>query len=91
MISPVGYFGHVVLARLLLKRGMAAIYLVAFLTVLLQCTPLIGMKGLLPAPDFLREATFREAPSLFHWRFSDGLLRVVAWMQILISGVRCWG
>jgi hypothetical protein len=79
------YFGELYLTRMLIQRGMAAIYLVAFLTVLNQFKPLLGERGLLPVPDFLRQATFREAPSLFHWRYSDGLLDAVAWTGIVIS------
>jgi hypothetical protein len=60
MISPTSYFGHLSLARLLLQRGMAAIYVFAFLSVLVQGKPLIGTRGLLPVPDFLEETTFRQ-------------------------------
>jgi hypothetical protein len=28
--------------------------------------------------DFLDRVRFRDAPSLFHWRYSDRLLRVIA-------------
>jgi len=66
------YFGHVGMVRLLLQRGMAAIYLIGFLSVALQFKPLLGERGLLPVPEFLRHATFREAPSLFHWKYSTG-------------------
>lgn len=79
------YFGHVWLVRLLLQRGMAAMYLVAFLTVAFQFKPLLGERGLLPVADFRRRIGFREAPSLFTWRYSDRLLDVVAWTGILIS------
>lgn len=73
MLSYTTYFGHFDLARLLLQRGMAAIYFVAFLTVCNQAKPLLGSRGLLPIPDFLGGTTFHEAPSLFHWRYSDRL------------------
>jgi hypothetical protein len=79
------YFGDLSLTRLLVQRGMAAIYLVAFLTVLNQFKPLLGERGLLPAPDFLRRVSFREAPSLFHWGYSDGLVDAVAWSGIVLS------
>src|ERR1700744_769855 len=91
MLSPTTYFGHLTLTRLLLQRGMAAIYLVAFLTVLLQGKPLIGARGLLPIPDFLEHTTFRQAPSLFHWRYSDRLLDLVSWTGILISVCALFG
>ena len=85
MLSSTVYFGHLTLTRLLLQRGMAALYLIAFLTVLLQGKPLVGARGLLPIPAFLEGVTFREAPSLFHWRYSDGLLDLVSWTGVLIS------
>ncbi|MGI4756991.1 MAG: lipase maturation factor family protein, partial [Janthinobacterium lividum] len=42
-------------------------------------------QGLLPIPEFLRHTTFREAPSLFHWRYSDRLLKILAWTGIAMS------
>lgn len=91
MLSFSGYAGHLTLTRLLLQRGMAAVYLVAFLTVLLQGKPLVGTRGLLPIPDFLEGTSFREAPSIFHWRFSDRLLDLVAWTGILVSACALLG
>ena len=70
------------IARLVIERGLAAIYLIAFVVALRQFPPLLGERGLLPAPDFLRVATFRRAPSLFHFGYSDRTLRVVAWLGI---------
>ena len=40
---------------------------------------------MLPAPDFLAVAPFRVVPSLFHWRYSDGLLRGVCWFGMAVS------
>jgi len=60
------YFGDVQLARLLTQRGLAAIYLIAFLVVLNQFKPLLGENGLLPVPLFLKRVRFRSAPSIFH-------------------------
>ncbi len=85
------YFGQLALTRLLLQRGMAAIYLIAFLNVACQFKPLLGERGLLPVPDFLKRATFREAPSLFHWRYSDRLLDATAWTGILVSACALLG
>ena len=80
------YFGQVWITRLALERGMAAIYLVAFLVALRQFRPLLGERGLLPVPDYLRGMSFWQAPSLFHWRYSDRLADAVAWAGIGISG-----
>lgn len=79
------YFGDVWITRLLLQRGMAAIYVVAFLTVLLQFKPLLGERGLLPVPAFLRNVSFRQTPSIFCWRYSDRLVDAVGWCGLLVA------
>jgi hypothetical protein len=70
---------------------MAAIYLIAFLVALRQFRPLLGERGLLPVPAFLESASFWQAPSLFHWRYSDRLADVMAWAGIVISGCALFG
>ena len=85
MLSGDTYFGNVWIARVLLQRGMAAIYVIAFIAVLRQFKPLLGERGLLPVPDFLEGHSFREAPSIFCWRYSDRLLVVVAWTGLLVA------
>lgn len=40
-------------AREVLQRGIAVLFLLGFLTTLTQFRPLTGERGLLPAPDFL--------------------------------------
>jgi hypothetical protein len=91
MPSLHNYFGDLVLTRLVIQRGMAAIYLVAFITVIRQFKPLLGERGLLPVPEFLRRTTGRETPSLFHWRYSDRLLDVVAWTGLILSTLALLG
>jgi Lipase maturation factor len=73
------------LTRWFLERAIAAIYVVAFLVAVNQFPALLGENGLLPAPRFLAVASFREVPSIFHWRYSDGLLRITGWTGILIA------
>ncbi|HEX4743503.1 MAG TPA: lipase maturation factor family protein [Candidatus Limnocylindria bacterium] len=73
------------LARLLFQRGLALVYLVAFLVAALQFRPLLGERGLLPAPAYLAAVPFRSAPSLFHLRYSDRLLLAVAWTGVLLA------
>ncbi|MGH9486705.1 MAG: lipase maturation factor family protein [Terriglobales bacterium] len=80
-----GYFGQVWLARLLVQRGLAAIYLIAFWSAAVQFPALLGEHGLLPAPAFLRQVRFRDAPSLFHWCYSDKLARLVAWIGAALA------
>ena len=67
------------LARLFFQRGLALVYLVAFLVAVHQFRPLLGERGVLPAPAFLAVVPFRASPSLFHWRYSDRLFSAVAW------------
>jgi hypothetical protein len=66
------------LARFVLERGIAAIYLIAFVVTLDQFPALLGERGLLPASRYLRRVSFLEAPSLFHLGYSDRRLRAVA-------------
>ena len=73
------------LTRLVLQRSLGAVYLVAFLVALNQFRPLLGERGLLPVPDFLRHVPFRRAPSIFHLRYSDRFLAVVAWTGVAAS------
>ena len=73
------------LTRLVIERALGAIYLVAFLVAAFQFRPLLGEKGLLPVPRFLRRVRFLEAPSLFHLHYSDRLLLVIAWTGVLLA------
>ena len=66
-------------AREVLARGLALVYLVAFLNVRNQFRALLGERGLLPVPAFLAQTNWRAAPTLFHWRYSDRLVTAVAW------------
>jgi hypothetical protein len=79
------------LGRLLFQRALAAIYLLAFLVALNQFRPLLGSEGMLPIPRFVRRVSFRRAPSIFHWRYSDRLFAGVAWLGIGISAVTLAG
>src|SRR5690625_2025376 len=65
-----------------LQRGIGAVYVIAFIASLRQIPALLGERGLLPAPRFLGLVSARQAPSLFHWRYSDRLLRTVAWLGL---------
>ncbi len=64
--------------RQILQRGVAAVYLVAFLSAVAQFPALLGEKGLLPVPVFLERAGKRAGPSLFRRHYSDRLLLAVA-------------
>ena len=75
------------LARLVIERGIGAIYFVGFLVALNQFTPLLGERGLLPVPSFVAYVPFRASPSLFHLRYSDRLARAVAWIGLAVSAL----
>ncbi|MFE9423069.1 lipase maturation factor family protein [Kitasatospora sp. NPDC006697] len=79
------------LSRLVLLRLLAAVYLVGFLAAARQFRPLLGARGLLPIPRYLRRAGWREAPSLFQWRYSDRLFAGVAWTGAALAAGLCAG
>ena len=73
------------ISRLLIGRGLAAIYLIGFLVAVQQFRPLLGERGLLPVPRFVAAVPFLGAPSIFQWRYSDRLLSIVAWSGAAIA------
>jgi hypothetical protein len=73
------------ITRLFVERGLAFVYVLAFLNAFRQFPALLGDRGLLPAPEFLREVTWRDAPSLFHLKYSDRLLRLAAGTGVVLS------
>jgi hypothetical protein len=73
------------LTRLLFERVLAILYLVAFIVVINQFRPLLGERGLLPVPEFLRLVIYRQAPSIFHLRYSDHLVAWVGWLGAALS------
>ena len=80
------------LARQVLQRGIAAVYLIAFITAAAQFPALLGEHGLLPAPRYLARTAGRGIPTLFRWRYSDRLLLAVAWTgagaaALLVAGL----
>ena len=79
------------LARFLVQRGLAAIYLIAFLVALNQFRPLLGERGLLPVPRFVAAVPFRRSPSLFHLHYSDRFFGVVAWSGVTLSAAALAG
>ncbi len=73
------------LARMVIQRALGFVYLVAFLVAVNQFRPLLGEKGLQPAPQFLSRVSFLQAPSLFHLRYSDPLMLGVGWTGVVLS------
>jgi len=77
--------GDYELARQVLQRGVAACYLIAFISAINQFPALLGEHGLLPAPRFLSVAGFKQFPSLFHWRYSARLLLALSWLGVVLA------
>ncbi|MGY1620860.1 lipase maturation factor family protein [Geodermatophilus sp. SYSU D00965] len=86
-LSDPGYWS----SRLVFTRGLALVYLVAFVAALRQFRPLIGTRGMLPVPRFLARTPFRRAPSLFHLHFSDRFFAAVCWVGIACSAAALVG
>jgi hypothetical protein len=73
------------LTRLLLERGIGIICLIAFVVALNQFKPLLGERGLLPVPLFVKQVPFRESPSMFFWFPRDIAFTAAAWIGIVLS------
>ena len=73
------------LSRLVFQRGLAAVYLVAFLGAALQFRALLGERGMLPIPRFVALVPFRRAPSVFHLHYSDRFFAAWAWTGCAVS------
>ncbi|WP_135453163.1 lipase maturation factor family protein [Mycobacterium sp. DL99] len=73
------------LARQVLQRGTAAIYLIAFIAAARQFRGLLGARGLLPIPRFLAANSFRRAPSLFQFHYSDRFFAAVCATGAVLS------
>jgi hypothetical protein len=72
-------------ARLLLQRGLALVYLVAFLVAARQFRPLAGENGLLPIDRYVDHLDFRDRPSLFYYYPSDRVIGAAAWLGVALS------
>ncbi len=70
---------------------MAVIYLVAFLVAANQFRPLLGSRGILPIPQFVRVVRFRQAPSVFHVHYSDRFFAGLAWTGVVIAALALTG
>ncbi|MBF4994406.1 lipase maturation factor family protein [Arthrobacter gandavensis] len=72
-------------ARQVLQRGIAAVYVVAFLSAVNQFPAMLGERGLLPAPRYLARTAGRGIPTLFRWRYTDRFLLAVAWTGAAVA------
>jgi hypothetical protein len=79
------------LGRLILERGIAVVYVFAFVAAARQFRALIGEHGLLPVPRYLDRLSFRQTPSIFHVHYSDRFFATVAWLGALLSAAMAVG
>ena len=79
------------LGRQLMERGIAVVYLIAFVAAARQFRALLGEHGMLPIPRFLARRSFLQAPSLFHLRYSDQLFAVLCWTGAAIAAAMAAG
>jgi len=84
-LTTLFFSGDYALTRLVFQRGMALTYLAAFLVALNQFKALLGEKGLLPAPAFLNRVSFRDAPSIFQFHYSDSFFMIIALIGLGLS------
>ena len=87
-VEPVSY----ALTRSLFLRGLAGIYLMAFLSLPPQILGLMGKKGIAPACDYLGavhsaygSAAYSLVPTLAWFSCSDGSLLVMSWVGVVLS------
>ena len=79
------------LTRTVFERGLAFVYLIAFLNAVNQFKPLLGEHGLLPVPNWVKSVPFRQAPSLFYLAPSDGAFTLAAWAGVALSAAALAG
>jgi hypothetical protein len=73
------------LTRLVFQRGLGLIFLVAFLNAVNQFKPLLGERGLLPVPLFVKRVPFSASPSLFFFFPTDRAFTICAWFGVFLS------
>lgn len=79
------------LTRTVFQRGLALIYLIAFINAVNEFKPLLGENGLLPVPLWVRSVPFREMPSLFYLAPKDWAFTAAAWAGVILSAVALTG
>jgi hypothetical protein len=85
------------IAREVIMRGVALVFVLAFVSTLRQFPALLGEDGLLPAPRYLaalERSGIRGGPTLFrlrHLRYSDRLLRAMCAVGIALGAATVLG
>ena len=78
-------------SRLILERGIAVIYVFAFIAAARQFRALIGEHGMLPVPRYVARQSFAQPPSIFHVHYSDRFFATVAWSGAALSAAMAAG
>ncbi len=79
------------LVRFVFQRGLAAIYLLAFLVAAHQFRPLAGEDGLLPLGEYVQRTDVTKRPSLFYFVPTDWFVGGAAWSGVVFSGIALVG
>jgi hypothetical protein len=86
------------ITRFVVLRGLAFVYFIAFLVLVLQGDALLGSHGLVPIDDLtaferghLGVSAYWRMPSLFWLGASDAVLHLAAWTGLLLSGAALLG
>ncbi len=77
--------GNYWLTRAVYQSGLALVYLIAFLNAVNQFKPLLGERGLLPVPLWIRRVPFRASPSLFYLAPKNWAFTSAAWLGVALS------
>jgi len=73
-------------ARVVLQRGVALMFVVAFASTAAQFRALLGENGLLPAARVLEQPRYLRGFTLFRfWGYSDRKLLLVCWFGMLLA------
>lgn len=76
---------EIVFTKMLLHKGVALIYLFAFLVSFNQFKALCGHQGLLPIQLFMKNRSFKDCPSLFLFKTSDWFSSSLSFLGIILS------
>src|SRR5215471_11683816 len=79
------------LTRTVFQRALALVYLIAFINAVNQFKPLLGERGLLPVPAWVKMVSFRDAPSLFYLAPRDWAFTAAAWLGVFVSAMAVAG
>lgn len=79
-------------------KALAVIYGIAFLSLAVQITGLIGEHGILPLQDYMKQvgqelgrSRFYAMPTIFWWGADDKSLEAVCWMGVALAFLLLFG